>query len=154
MDRDSYMNEAVAEAFEGIRAGHGGPFGCVIVKDDEVVARGHNRVLADHDPTAHGEMVALRRAGKALGTHDLSGCTLYTSSEPCPMCAAAIAWANVDRVYYGCTAREAGDLLGFRDDAFYASLRAGEPLTPSERLAPEGALGPFEEYAATAGTIY
>ena len=154
MNEREFMNEAVAEAYAGIRAGDGGPFGCVIVKDGRIVARGHNRVLADHDPTAHGEIVALRATGRALGTYDLSGCTLYTSSEPCPMCAAAIAWANVDRVYFGCTARDADEILGFRDDVFYAKLRAGEPLTPSEQLAVPGCRGPFDEYAAACGAIY
>ena len=83
MDKNhEYMQMAIEEAREGIRQGHGGPFGCVIVKDGEVVAQAHNRVLKDHDATAHGEIMAIRQTGKVLGSHDLEGCTLYTTGEP------------------------------------------------------------------------
>lgn len=112
-----FMQMAIDEAYEGIRHGHGGPFGSVIVKDGEVVARGHNMVLRNNDPTAHGEMMAIRRAGEVLGTYDLSGCTLYTTGEPCHMCLCAIMWANVGKVYYGCTIADNGR-IGFRDDKF------------------------------------
>lgn len=111
------MQMAIDEASEGIRLGHGGPFGCVIVKDGAVVGRGHNRVLADNDPTCHGEIAALRAAGAALGTHDLTGCELYTTGEPCPMCLCACLWANIDRVYYGCTIAD-NARIGFRDERF------------------------------------
>lgn len=92
-----------------------GPFGCVIVKDGEVVAEGVNRVLADGDPTAHGEMVALREACRVLGTHDLAGCVVYSSSEPCPMCYAACWWARVDAIRYASTIDDAHDHGGFDD---------------------------------------
>ena len=79
---NEYMQMAIDEAMEGVTHGHGGPFGCVIVKDGAVVGRGHNRVLADHDATCHGEIAAIRSAGETLGTHDLTGCELYTTGEP------------------------------------------------------------------------
>ena len=112
-----YMTEAIKEALDGISQGHGGPFGCMIVKDDEIVGAGHNMVLANKDSTAHGEITAIRNAEKALDSYDLSGCVLYTTGEPCPMCLYAILWANIDKVYYGCTiADNAG--IGFRDEKF------------------------------------
>lgn len=112
-----FINQAIEEARKGIRQGDGGPFGTVIVKDGKVIARGHNTVLRDHDATAHGEMNAIREAGKVLGTHDLTGCTLYTTGEPCHMCLCATMWANIKKVYYGCTIADNGS-IGFRDDKF------------------------------------
>ena len=112
-----YMTEAIREALDGISQGHGGPFGCVIVKDDEIVGKGHNMVLADKDSTAHGEITAIRNAENALDSYDLSGCVLYTTGEPCPMCLYAILWANISKVYYGCTIEDNAD-IGFRDEAF------------------------------------
>ena len=114
---DPYMSEAIKEAIEGITHHHGGPFGCVIVKDEKIVGRGHNMVLANNDSTAHGEITAIRNAEKALGTYDLSGCILYTTGEPCPMCLYAILWANIDKVYYGCTIEDSA-AIGFRDAQF------------------------------------
>ena len=93
----------------------GGPFGCVIVKDGEIIAEGANTVLADNDPTCHGEMNAIRHACKELGTHDLSGCTLYTTSEPCPMCYGAIWWARIEKFYYASTTRDAKEFGNFDD---------------------------------------
>ena len=112
-----YMREAIAEALRGIHSGHGGPFGCVIVKDGKIVGRGHNKVLALIDSTAHGEISAIRNAEKSLGTYDLSGCELYTTGEPCPMCLNAILWANIEKVYYGCTISDNAG-IGFRDEKF------------------------------------
>ncbi len=117
MDNHDYMQMAIEEARIGITQKHGGPFGSVIVKDGKIISKGHNMVLKKHDPTAHGEMMAIRKAGEILGTHDLSGCTLYTTGEPCHMCLCAILWANIDKVYYGCTIADNG-LIGFRDDKF------------------------------------
>ncbi len=116
-----YMDEALKEAYIGIENNHGGPFGCVIVKDGKIIGRGHNRVLVNHDPTCHGEMEAIRDACKNLGTHDLSGSTLYTTAEPCPMCMGAILWANIREVYYGCSIKDTGR-IGFRDDEFYETF--------------------------------
>ena len=112
-----YMTEAIREALDGISQGHGGPFGCVIVKDDEIIGSGHNMVLEEKDSTAHGEITAIRNAENALDSYDLSGCELYTTGEPCPMCLYAILWANIDKVYYGCTIEDNAD-IGFRDEAF------------------------------------
>ena len=112
-----YMTEAIREALDGISQGHGGPFGCVIVKDDEIIGTGHNMVLEEKDSTAHGEITAIRNAENALDSYDLSGCVLYTTGEPCPMCLYAILWANISKVYYGCTIEDNAD-IGFRDEAF------------------------------------
>jgi tRNA(Arg) A34 adenosine deaminase TadA len=97
-------------------AGRGGPFGTVVVKDGQIVGRGCNEVTSTNDPTAHAEIVAIRDACSALGTFNLSGCELYATCEPCPMCLAAIYWAHLDRFYFGCTAADA-DAIGFSDDA-------------------------------------
>ena len=141
-----YMQMAIAEAREGIRQGHGGPFGCVIVKDGVVLAKAHNRVLKDHDATAHGEIMAIRQAGEALGTHDLAGCTLYTTGEPCHMCLCAILWANISRVYYGCSIAD-NARIGFRDEHFDGLFggrdRLGDLLTEMDR---EECLHLFDEY--------
>ena len=114
---NEYMQAAIQEALEGITHEHGGPFGSVIVKDGEIVGRDHNRVLCNHDPSAHGEIQAIRNAGSNLGTHDLSGCDIYTTGAPCPMCLYACLWANIDRVYYGGTIED-NAAIGFRDEEF------------------------------------
>lgn len=112
-----FMEMAIQEAKDGISQNHGGPFGSVIVKDGEIIARGHNRVLAGNDPTCHGEVDAIRTACAKLGTFDLSGCTIYTTGEPCHMCLCACMWANIEKIYYGCTIGDNGR-IGFRDDKF------------------------------------
>lgn len=114
---DKFMQVAIREARTGITRGHGGPFGTVIVKDGVIIARGHNRVLKNNDPTCHGEIAAIRAAGRKLGTFDLSGCVLYTTGEPCHMCLCACMWANISKIYYGCTIAD-NDRIGFRDDKF------------------------------------
>ena len=115
---NKFMKAAISEAYKGIKKGEGGPFGSVIVKDGRIVARGHNQVLLKGDPTCHGEVQTIRRAAKKLGTHDLSGCEIYTTGEPCPMCLGAIMWANIERVYYGCNIEDT-EVIGFRDKKFY-----------------------------------
>lgn len=115
--QNEYMQIAVNEAVEGITHGHGGPFGSVIVKDGIVVGQGHNRVLVNRDPTCHGEVSAIRDACTKLGTYDLSGCVLYTTGEPCTMCLCACMWANISKIYYGCTIED-NSMLGFRDGDF------------------------------------
>ena len=112
---------AIKEAEKGIAAGHGGPFGAVIVKDGKVISKGHNHVVANNDPTCHGEVDAIRKACKKLKTFDLTGCDIYTTGEPCPMCLSAILWANINNIYYGCTIQD-NDSIGFRDEIFYKSL--------------------------------
>ena len=145
---------AVEEALEGVRSGDGGPFGCVIIKDGEVVGRGHNRVLADIDPSAHGEIVAVRDACRRLRTIDLSGCVIYSSSEPCPMCEAAIRWARADRVVYAATVNDAEELGGFMDRDMYDGMRGGKDLVPSCFIRIEGRLEPFREYRRMGGPGY
>jgi tRNA(Arg) A34 adenosine deaminase TadA len=149
-----YMKEALAEAYDGIRKKHGGPFGAVIVKEGQIIGRGHNRVLANHDPTCHGEMEAIRDACSRLGNHDLSGCELYTTAEPCPMCLGGILWANINKVYYGCN-REDTAGIGFRDDTFYRYLQ-GESAGPEmEESGRETCLELFREYSSDReNTIY
>lgn len=115
---NKYMEMAISEAKKGINKGHGGPFGAVIVKDNKVVGKGHNEVVKRHDPTCHGEIMAIHKACKKLKTFDLSGCVIFTTGEPCPMCLAAILWANIDRIYYGCNINDT-EKIGFRDNSFY-----------------------------------
>lgn len=118
MKNEKFMRIAIKEAEKGIRNGHGGPFGAVIVKNDKVIAKGHNHVVINNDPTCHGEIDAIRKACKKLRTFDLSGCELYTTHYPCPMCACAIQWANIKKVYFGCNVDDTAD-IGFRDKDFY-----------------------------------
>jgi guanine deaminase len=141
---NKYMFLAIEEATNGIEAGDGGPFGCVIVKNDEIVGRGHNRVVLKKDPTCHGEMEAIRDACKKLGTFDLSGCTLYTTGEPCPMCFGAILWANIEKVYYGCNVVDT-DKIGFRDDIFYHMTAEKKAIFQTE-LDREECLKLYEKY--------
>ena len=109
-----FMREAIALSVRSAKIG-GGPFGAVIVKDGKVIARGENRVVRKTDPTAHAEIIAIRQAASRMHTHDLSGCTIFASSQPCPMCMAAIYWANIDAVYYAATCEDASS-VGFRDE--------------------------------------
>jgi guanine deaminase len=118
MTKEEFMLIATQEADSNLTTNEGGPFGAVIVKDGKIVGRGHNRVLIKHDPTCHAEVEAIRDACQNLGTHDLTGCELYTSCYPCPMCLSATIWANIKKVYYGNTAKDA-DKFGFRDDFIY-----------------------------------
>lgn len=114
---NKYMEMAIDEARLGIQNKHGGPFGSVIVKNGEVIGKGHNQVIKNSDPTCHGEMMAIHDACSTLGTHDLTGCTLYTTGEPCHMCLCACMWANIDKIYYGCTIED-NEMIGFRDNKF------------------------------------
>lgn len=102
----------------------GGPFGAVIYKDGKCIASGRNHVLADNDPSAHAEVYTIRKACKALGQWDLSGCVLYTSCEPCPMCLMTAKWANIDKIYFASTRKDASD-IGFKDDDLYNLLKDG-----------------------------
>ena len=148
-----FMAEAIREALDGISQGHGGPFGCVIVRDGVIVGRGHNMVLKHSDATAHGEVSAIRDAGKRLNTYDLSGCELYTTGEPCPMCLFACLWANIGKVYYGCTIAD-NSLLGFRDeemDALVDRAALGDYLACVDR---EACLALFRRYAGRKHGMY
>ena len=119
---------------ESVQSG-GGPFGAVIVRDGEIIARGENRVTVCNDPTAHAEVSAIREAAARMGTYDLSGCEIYSSCEPCPMCLGAIYWARLDRLYYAGTRADAAN-VGFDDAHIYEEL----PLEPSQRDLPTESL--------------
>ena len=150
-----YMEIAKQNAEEGIKKGEGGPFGAVIVdKDGNIISNGNNRVIMDKDPTAHAEISAIREACKKLNTYDLSEYILYTSCEPCPMCLSAIIWANIKKVYYGCTKEDAGK-IGFRDDMIYEYLKdEKKDLIHLEKLDRESCLEVFEKYEKMNGIIY
>lgn len=128
---EHYLREAIALARQGMERNDGGPFGCVIVKDGEVIGRGNNRVTSSNDPTAHAEVVAIREACQKLGSFQLNGCTLYTSCEPCPMCLGAIYWARPDRIVFAAT-REDAATAGFDDQLIYDEL----PLPTEQRRIP------------------
>lgn len=145
---NQYMKLAIEEARKGIHDGHGGPFGAVVVKDGQVIGRGHNRVVVDHDPTCHGEISAIRDACKNLGTFDLSGAEIYTTGEPCPMCLGAILWANIGKVYYGCNTLDT-DKIGFRDENFYKRFSSRQDFC--EVMDREECLKLYEEYTSLEG---
>ena len=142
------MRKAIALSLQNIARG-GGPFGAVIVKDGKLVATGVNRVTLLHDPTAHAEMVAIRRAAKKLNTFDLSGCELYSSCEPCPMCLGAIYWAHLDSLYYGNTKTDAKG-IGFDDSFIYDELKLPTVSRQinTERHLPLEAIAAFETWKA------
>lgn len=127
----SFMQVAIDLSRESMISGKGGPFGCVIVKDDIIIGKGNNQVLSTNDPTAHAEVVAIREACKNLRAFQLEGCEIYTSCEPCPMCLGAIYWANPKHVFYANTRQQASD-AGFDDDFIYKEL----PLPPQDRKIP------------------
>ena len=154
MSKEAFMQEAVRLANEGVRSGRGGPFGCVIVRNGNVIGRGNNRVTSSNDPTAHAEVVAIRDACAALSTFQLDDCELYTSCEPCPMCLAAIYWARIPQIFYGNTRADAA-AIGFDDDFIYQQI----PLAPEKRtlrmeaFQHEEAQVTFREWAAKTDKI-
>ncbi len=143
---NKFMLIAINEARKGIENGDGGPFGAVIVKNDEVIGVGHNRVLKNKDATCHGEMEAIRNASKNLNTFDLSGCVLYTTGEPCPMCLAACLWANIEKIYFGCSILD-NERIGFRDNKFDNLMGGRQKLKDYlQELDREECLKLFEDY--------
>jgi len=120
---EQFMKEAIALSQQGIHQNEGGPFGCIIVKNDKIVGRGNNKVTSTNDPTAHAEVVAIRDACKHLGTFQLDGCEVYTSCEPCPMCLGAIYWARPKVIYYANNRQDAAD-IGFDDSMIYEEISA------------------------------
>lgn len=130
MDSSELMRRAISLSVESVSNG-GGPFGAVIAKDGVVVAEAANRVTLDNDPTAHAEICAIRKAAQSLGTYDLSGCDIYSSCEPCPMCLGAIYWARLDRLFYASDRKDAAS-AGFDDDFIYTEI----PLPPASRRLP------------------
>ena len=143
---NKYMEAAVKEAQMGIRNGHGGPFGCVIVKEGKIIGRGHNMVVKNNDPTCHGEIMAIQNACAAENNFSLKGCELYTTAEPCPMCLGAILWAGIDKVYYGCNIADTEN-IGFKDSDFYKAINGGDAITLKETDRRE-CLEVFAEYSA------
>ena len=120
---EKFMMEAIALSKEGMDKNEGGPFGCVVVKDDIIIGRGNNKVINDTDPTAHAEIVAIRDACKHLNSYQLTDCEIYTSCEPCPMCLGAIYWARPKIIYYGNTRNDAAK-IGFDDSLIYEEIIA------------------------------
>ena len=116
------MQEAVKETYQGVKKGHGGPFGAVIVRKGKIIAKGHNEVLKTNDPTAHAEIVSLRKAAKLLKRFDLSDCEIYSTCEPCPMCFGAIHWAKIEKLYFGCLRQDAAK-IGFDDMFIYDVIK-------------------------------
>ncbi|MEA2107098.1 MAG: nucleoside deaminase [Bacteroidota bacterium] len=148
MNNEEFMREAVKLSFKNINEG-GGPFGAVIVKDGEIIAKGTNRVTANNDPTAHAEINAIREATQKLGTFDLSGCQIYSSCEPCPMCLGAIYWARLDKIYFANTKIDARD-IDFDDSFIYEELK--KPIEkrkiPTKQILREEAIMAFEKWRA------
>ena len=140
------MEKAVELSLENMRAGKGGPFGAIIVRQGKIVGTGANHVTSDNDPTAHAEVVAIRDACKNLGTFQLDDCEIYTSCEPCPMCLAAIYWARLKAIYYANTRKDAAD-IGFDDDFLYEELKKNleERSLPIHQLDKSNALKVFDE---------
>ena len=135
---NTFMELAKKNAVIGVSKNEGGPFGAVIVdENNNIIATGNNKVLLQNDPTAHAEIVSIRAACKKLNTYDLTGMTIYTSCEPCPMCLSAIIWSNISTVYFACTKNDAAN-IGFRDDAIYEYLKGSNKsllnLTQIDRL--------------------
>lgn len=146
MNDEFFMRKAIELSIKNIDE-NGGPFGAVIVKDGEIIAKGVNRVTSNTDPTAHAEVNAIREASKKLGTFDLSGCVIYSSCEPCPMCLGAIYWAHLDKLFYANTKSDAKD-IGFDDSFIYdeISLPKEKRKIPTIQISNDKALEAFEKW--------
>ena len=152
---NKYMKKSNDLANKGIEKKEGGPFGAVIVdKEGKIISTGNNKVIKTNDPTAHAEIVAIRKACSKLKTNDLSEYTLYSSCEPCPMCLSAIIWANIKNVYYGCTRKDAGE-IGFRDDMIYEYLKGkNKKLINTKQIDRDECLKTMKKYKEIGGKIY
>ena len=141
------MREAIRLSREGMEKNEGGPFGCIVVKDGKIIGRGNNKVSSSNDPTAHAEVTAIRDACLNLGTFQLSGCDIYTSCEPCPMCLGAIYWARPDRVFFANTRHDAA-AIGFDDSMIYEEMGLDMALRkiPLRSLCREEALDVFRAW--------
>lgn len=142
-----FMREAIRLSIDSMRAGNGGPFGAVIVKNGKIIARGSNKVTSTNDPTAHAEIVAIREACETLNSFQLDDCEIYTSCEPCPMCLGAIYWARPAKMYYANTKFDAAS-IGFDDQFIYEELdlSLSNRKLPSEQLLQEEAFAAFQEW--------
>lgn len=145
--REEFLKQAIALALSNVSSGHGGPFGAVIVKDGEAISSGRNLVLANKDPSAHAEIVAIRAACEALQSFHLSGCEIYASCEPCPMCLGAIYWARLSRLYFASTREDAAS-AGFDDARIYReiALPTESRALPTECLLLEEGKEPFRRW--------
>ncbi|WKK66895.1 nucleoside deaminase [Lutimonas zeaxanthinifaciens] len=146
-DENEYMEQAAAIAIKGVVQNEGGPFGCIIVKDGEIIGRGNNKVTSTNDPTAHAEIIAIREACKKLDSFQLEDCIIYTSCEPCPMCLGAIYWARPKKVYYGCSKTDAAK-IGFDDKFIYQELNMelSKRKIPFEQLNRKEAMKAFKAW--------
>lgn len=144
---EEMMRRAIQLSAEKMVSGFGGPFGAVVVKDGVVIAEGFNQVTSTNDPTAHAEVDAIRKACQKLETFDLSGCEIYTSCEPCPMCLSAIYWARLDKIYYANSRGDAAD-IGFDDEMLYQEILkpVDQRMIPTLRLLADEAIKPFEAW--------
>ncbi len=142
-----FIQRAIELARYGMDKNEGGPFGCVIVKNGNIIAEGNNRVISKNDPTAHAEIVAIRKACKELGSFQLTGCEIYTSCEPCPMCLGAIYWARPSHIYYAAT-REDAAKAGFDDEFIYKEIviPPGDRKIPMKQLERSSAKNLFSEW--------
>ena len=154
MDQNQFMRAAIALAEKNVADGTGGPFGAVIVRNGEIIGEGTNRVTSDNDPTAHAEVMAIRKACEKLGTYSLEGCEVYTSCEPCPMCLSAIYWARLDRIFYGNTKVDAAE-IDFDDDFLYTEIPKpiGERSIPAEQMLHEESIKAFEAWAVSENKV-
>lgn len=150
---NKWMAIACDEAVSGMEANDGGPFGAVIIRNGEVIGRAHNEVLSSNDPTAHAEILAIRRASAALETFDLSECILYTTCYPCPMCMGAVLWARIPTVYYGATMEDAAQ-GGFDDAHFYDALRHPQAVLDLHPLDTETAKTVFAKWLSKENRQY
>ncbi|MTI26468.1 nucleoside deaminase [Fulvivirga kasyanovii] len=142
------MREAIRLSIENVESGNGGPFGAVVVKDGKIIARGSNQVTSTNDPTAHAEVVAIRKACEILGSFQLAGCEIYTSCEPCPMCLGAIYWARPDRIYYANTKSDAAE-INFDDQFIYEELERpiSERKLFTEQMLRDEAIVAFQKWS-------
>ena len=149
-----FLRRAISLATQNVLEGKGGPFGAVIVREGKIVGEGANSVTTTNDPTAHGEVNAIRAAARALGTFDLAGCELYTSCEPCPMCLASAYWARIDAIYNGATAADAAK-AGFDDAFLYDEMRKqhAERIIPSTQMLNEEAWASFKAWLESPNKI-
>ena len=147
--KNRFMSRAIELSIESVKSG-GGPFGSVIIKNNEIISEGMNRVTKNNDPTAHGEIVAIRNACKNLNDFSLKGCELYTSCEPCPMCLSAIYWSRIDKIYYANT-RDDAKKIDFDDSLIYSELtkKIKERKIPTTQLMRDEALQGFKLWKNT-----
>jgi guanine deaminase len=143
---EPWIRRSIELARAGARAGYGRPFGAVVVRDGKIVAEAYNEVIRLNDPTAHAEILVVRRAAAALGTRDLSSCDAYVNGMPCPMCYSAMYWAGIRKLYYGCSAEQLAQIVGIDDAELYADLAL--PPAQRQRLPAEQVVGALGEAIA------